>query len=137
MLEAAYEAYAKLTWEVPSLIGVTVLTSMDEGQLEATGISVPPADHVQRLAKLCADSGLDGVVCSAQEAESLREQHGPRFQLVTPGIRPEGSSQDDQVRIVTPAQAIANGASHLVIGRPITQSVNPEQTLKEIIASVS
>ena len=82
------------------------------------------------------DSGLDGVVCSAQEAKMLRETLGSEFALVTPGIRPEGSSADDQKRIVTPKQAILDGATHLVIGRPITQYANPCQMLKDILATL-
>ena len=89
-----------------------------------------------RLAKLTQESGLDGVVCSAQEAKMLRQALGDDFALVTPGIRPAGSNADDQKRIVTPQQAMQDGATHLVIGRPITQAANPSQTLKDIFASI-
>ena len=104
--------------------------------LKDIGLDVEPFEQVKRLAKLTKDSGLDGVVCSAQEAKMLRETLGNDFALVTPGIRPEGSSADDQKRIVTPKQAMFDGATHLVIGRPITKSENPRQTLKDILATL-
>lgn len=118
------------------LIAVTVLTSMGREDLKDIGLDIEPFEQVKRLAKLTQESGLDGVVCSAQEAKMLREILTPNFALVTPGIRPEGSNADDQKRIVTPKQAILDGATHLVIGRPITQSENPRQTLKSILASI-
>lgn len=119
------------------LIAVTVLTSMSREDLADIGLNVDPQQQVQRLAQLSYDCGLDGVVCSAQEAWQLRAQLGQSFALVTPGIRPLGSNADDQKRIVTPAQAMINGSTHLVIGRPITQSSNPNATLKEILASLA
>lgn len=118
------------------LIGVTVLTSMTASDLLDIGIAVTPEQQVSRLAKLAFDSGLAGVVCSAQEAAMLRDQLGKDFLLVTPGIRPTGSNSDDQKRIVTPVDAINAGASHLVIGRPITQSESPKQTVLDILASL-
>ena len=118
------------------LIAVTVLTSMGREDLRDIGLDIEPFEQVQRLAKLTQDSGLDGVVCSAQEAKMLRETLGQDFALVTPGIRPAGSNADDQKRIVTPKQAMLDGSTHLVIGRPITQSVNPAQTLKDILATL-
>ena len=118
------------------LIAVTVLTSMGREDLRDIGLDIEPFEQVQRLAKLTQDSGLDGVVCSAQEAKMLRETLGQDFALVTPGIRPAGSSADDQKRIVTPQQAMQDGVTHLVIGRPITQSKNPNQTLRDILASL-
>ncbi len=118
------------------LIAVTVLTSMGREDLRDIGLDIEPFEQVRRLAKLTQDSGLDGVVCSAQEAKMLRETLGSDFALVTPGIRPLGSNADDQKRIVTPKQAMLDGATHLVIGRPITQSENPNQTLRDILASM-
>ncbi len=118
------------------LIAVTVLTSMGREDLRDIGLDIEPVDQVKRLAKLTQESGLDGVVCSAQEAKILREMLGADFALVTPGIRPEGSNADDQKRIVTPKQAMLNGSTHLVIGRPITQAANPNQTLKDILATL-
>lgn len=118
------------------LIAVTVLTSMGREDLKDIGLDVEPFEQVKRLAKLTQDSGLDGVVCSAQEAKMLRETLGQDFALVTPGIRPAGSNADDQKRILTPKQAMLDGSTHLVIGRPITQSENPSQTLRDILATI-
>jgi orotidine-5'-phosphate decarboxylase len=118
------------------LIAVTVLTSMSREDLKDIGLDIEPFEQVKRLAKLTQESGLDGIVCSAQEAKMLRETILPEFSLVTPGIRPLGSNADDQKRIVTPRQAMQDGATHLVIGRPITQSNNPNQTLRDILASL-
>lgn len=118
------------------LIAVTVLTSMGREDLRDIGLDIEPVEQVKRLAKLTQESGLDGVVCSAQEAKILREMLGADFALVTPGIRPEGSNADDQKRIVTPKQAMLNGSTYLVIGRPITQAANPNQTLKDILATL-
>jgi orotidine-5'-phosphate decarboxylase len=118
------------------LIAVTVLTSMGREDLKDLGLDIEPFEQVKRLAKLTQESGLDGVVCSAQEAKMLRETLGQDFALVTPGIRPVGSNADDQKRIVTPKQAMIDGSTHLVIGRPITQSENMRQTLKDILASL-
>lgn len=118
------------------LIAVTVLTSMGREDLAELGLDVEPFEHVKRLATLTKESGLDGVVCSAQEAKMLRETLGADFALVTPGIRPEGSAADDQKRIVTPKQAMLDGSTHLVIGRPITKSENMRQTLKDILATL-
>ena len=118
------------------LIAVTVLTSMSATDLAEVGITVAPAEQVSRLAGLAADSGLDGVVCSAQEASRLRAELGADFVLVTPGIRPLGSAADDQKRIVTPAIAMQHGATHLVIGRPITQASSPSDVLRQIYDSL-
>ena len=118
------------------LIAVTVLTSMGREDLKDLGLDIEPFEQVKRLAKLTQESGLDGVVCSAQEAKMLRETLGQDFALVTPGIRPVGSNADDQKRIVTPKQAMIDGSTHLVIGRPITQSENPNQTLRDILATL-
>lgn len=114
------------------LIGVTVLTSMDESDLLEIGIQRSPSEQVLHLAQLTQNCGLHGVVCSAQEASSLKSDLGAEFQLVTPGIRLADSVADDQRRIVTPQKAMQLGSDYLVIGRPITQSANPLQTLIEI-----
>ena len=118
------------------LIAVTVLTSMGREDLCDIGLDIEPVEQVKRLAKLTQESGLDGVVCSAQEAKILRDMLGQDFALVTPGIRPKGANADDQKRIVTPKQAMQDGASHLVIGRPITQAAHPTDMLKSILASI-
>jgi orotidine-5'-phosphate decarboxylase len=131
MMEAAQEALAKAA-RPPKLIAVTVLTSMGQEDLAELGIVASPAEVVLRLAMLARDSGLDGVVCSAQEAPLLRAECGETFCLVTPGIRPVQAAQDDQVRVVTPRQALDNGSSYLVIGRPVTRAADPLQALREI-----
>jgi orotidine-5'-phosphate decarboxylase len=136
MMAAARSALAPLGAQAPLLIAVTVLTSMDAEQLAAIGIDVPPAQHVARLAQLARDNGMDGVVCSAEETALLRQQLGADFALVTPGIRPEGAARNDQNRIATPASALAAGSDYLVIGRPITRSVDPLQALQDIIREI-
>ena len=128
MLEAAREAIAQSAQQ-PRLIAVTLLTSMAQQDLADIGIAATPAEMVLRLASLARDSGLDGVVCSAQEAALLRKQCGNEFCLVTPGIRPAQASLDDQSRVMTPLAALQAGASYLVIGRPITKAVDPLQAL--------
>lgn len=118
------------------LIAVTVLTSMERSDLAEIGLDVEPLQQVLRLAKLTADCGLDGVVCSAQEAVALREVLGADFQLVTPGIRPASSDTGDQRRVMTPEQAKAAGVSYMVIGRPITQAADPAAALQAINQSL-
>ena len=122
--------------DAPLLIAVTVLTSMSEPELHALGVQRSLSDHVLALAQLAKQCELDGVVCSAQEAQLLKQNLGEKFQLITPGIRPKNTSSDDQTRIVTPQNAIKNGSDYLVIGRPITQSSNPLQSLCEISDSI-
>ena len=119
------------------LIAVTVLTSMDTQQLSKINIAYQPDEQVKHLAKLTQQSGLDGVVCSAQEAKVLRKLHGKDFLLVTPGIRPEGSDKGDQHRIMTPAQAYNAGVSYIVVGRPITQSDEPLNVIERINTDMS
>jgi orotidine-5'-phosphate decarboxylase len=131
MLVAAKEALEEFD-NPPKLIAVTVLTSMDDAQLKAIGLDVSPKEQVLALAKLAYESGLDGLVCSAQEAEMLRQAFPETFLLVTPGIRPEGSDIGDQRRVMTPVKAIEAGVSYLVVGRPITQADNPKQVIDGI-----
>lgn len=131
MLEAAREAIANSVQQ-PKLIAVTMLTSMAQEDLADLGINATPAEMVLRLAKLARDSGLDGVVCSAQEAALLRKHCGDEFCLVTPGIRPAQASPDDQSRVMTPQAALLAGSSYLVIGRPITRAADPLQALLDI-----
>jgi orotidine-5'-phosphate decarboxylase len=137
MLAAAREALEGEGAARPLLIAVTVLTSMGEAELAAIGIPASPEDQVLRLARLAREAGLDGVVCSAREAPSLRREMGPDFALVTPGIRPTGSESGDQTRILTPSQALAAGADYLVIGRPITQAADPLAALASIHAEIA
>ncbi len=132
MMEAACAALASQVRR-PKLIAVTILTSMAQEDLEGVGIQASPAQMVARLAQLAQDSGLDGVVCSAQEATMLRRQSGGDFCLVTPGIRPANASANDQLRIMTPRSALDAGASYLVIGRPVTQAPDPLAALQDII----
>ncbi|MGS2720266.1 orotidine-5'-phosphate decarboxylase [Paraglaciecola aestuariivivens] len=136
MMEYAKAGLERFGDKQPLLIAVTVLTSMDQQQLDAIGVDATLAQQVLRLAQLTYDSGLDGVVCSAQEASLLKSKIHQNFTLVTPGIRPEGSVQGDQIRIMTPKQAVQAGSDYLVIGRPITQSADPLQTLIEINKSL-
>jgi orotidine-5'-phosphate decarboxylase len=141
MLEAARRAVDDASKEAgvrtPLLIAVTVLTSLDRAALLDLAIDAEPASLALRLARLTQRARLDGVVCSAAEARVLRDALGPDFKLVTPGIRPAGSGSDDQARVVTPAQAIANGADYLVVGRPITAAADPLAALADIEASLT
>ena len=131
MLTAAADAIAN-TSKPPKLIAVTMLTSMAQEDLADIGIQATPAEMVLRLATSACDCGLDGVVCSAQEAALLRKHCGTEFILVTPGIRPAQASLDDQSRVMTPQAALQAGSSYLVIGRPITQAADPLQALLNI-----
>ena len=136
MMTAARDALANDT-QRPLLIGVTLLTSMDEQTFQHIGLTGTISETVLRLADMAEQSGLDGVVCSAQEATTLRAQHGQQFQLVTPGIRPAHSDTGDQHRTMTPLEAIDAGSSYLVIGRPITAAENPMQALEAIETSLA
>ncbi|TGB94799.1 orotidine-5'-phosphate decarboxylase [Escherichia sp. E2748] len=136
MMTAAREALVPFGKDAPLLIAVTVLTSMESSDLADLGVTLSPADYAERLAALTQKCGLDGVVCSAQEAVRFKQAFGQDFKLVTPGIRPQGSDAGDQRRIMTPEQALAAGVDYMVIGRPVTQSADPAQTLKAINASL-
>ncbi len=124
MMEAAAESLQSFK-QKPILIAVTVLTSMEQQDLAGIGLDVTPQQQVERLARLTQDSGLDGVVCSAQEAQSLKQLCGSGFQLITPGIRPSFAQQGDQRRVMTPERAMQAGVDYMVIGRPITQAKDP------------
>ncbi len=136
MMEAAQEALVGFK-QKPLLIAVTVLTSMEQSDLAGIGLDIAPQLQVERLAKLAQNSGLDGVVCSAQEALSLKALCGKDFNLVTPGIRPSFAAQGDQRRIMTPSQAIEVGVDYMVIGRPITQAKDPIEALTLIEQEIS
>lgn len=129
MLDAAREAVDQEDTEA-LLVAVTVLTSMTADDLVAVGVKDKPADQVLRLARMAQQAGLDGVVCSAQEATLLRTQLNQGFQLVTPGIRMPTDVADDQRRVMTPSEAIAAGVNYLVVGRPITQAAQPAEALE-------
>lgn len=131
--QAAHESAEQLGIERPKLLAITVLTSFDDEAWTSIGGQLPISDQVIRLAKLAKESGMDGVVCSALEAKMIREACGPNFLIVTPGIRPSFAATNDQKRIATPASALADGASRLVIGRPITQAANPQEAVRLII----
>ncbi len=136
MLRAAVEEAgnqaARLGVPRPKLLGVTVLTSLDRADLEATGVYADPSDQVMRLAALSRDSGLDGVICSPLEIAALRKQCGPEFVLMVPGIRPAGSATNDQKRVMTPRQAVELGATNLVVSRPIYQAPDPRAAAEAI-----
>ena len=134
MLAAAAEAAQAPG--APRLLAVTVLTSMDAAELKAAGVCSAPADQVLRLARLAKSAGINGMVCSAAEVASLRAEVGPEALLVVPGIRPAGSAKDDQKRVATAAEAIARGASMLVVGRPITRAANPAGAARGILKEI-
>jgi orotidine-5'-phosphate decarboxylase len=136
MMKAAIEALKEMGEDRPLLTAVTVLTSMDQSQLDSVLGNRQINEQVKRLAMLAQECGLDGVVCSAQEAIELRQLVNDNFLLVTPGIRPLGTSSGDQVRVATPLSAIESGVNYLVIGRPITQAPDPLNSLNEINASI-
>jgi orotidine-5'-phosphate decarboxylase len=135
MLRAAVEAAASH----PKLIvlGVTVLTSLDDNDLEKIGVRGRVSDQVRRLSALALASGCQGIVSSAHEASELRKEFGSGFAIVTPGVRPSGSAAGDQIRVVTPGEAIAAGATHIVVGRPITEAVDPAAEARAILGEIS
>lgn len=135
MLDAAREAVLGCERQ-PLLIGVTVLTSLDEDDLQAMGVHDTLDQHVVKLACLAHEANLDGVVCSPRDVERIRSACPGEFVLVTPGIRPPGSARGDQKRVMTPRQAIEAGATYLVIGRPITAAPDPMSALAEVQASL-
>mmetsp|Transcript_52145 Transcript_52145/g.86486 ORF Transcript_52145/g.86486 Transcript_52145/m.86486 type:complete len:248 (+) Transcript_52145:18-761(+) len=130
---AAREAAEKLGIPRPRVLAVTVLTSLDQSDLQAVGQTCPVEDQVVRLAKLAQQCGMDGVVCSAKEIKLIRTACGPDFALVVPGIRPVGDSQSDQKRVMAPGEAMAAGATSLVVGRPITASEKPQLAAAAIV----
>ena len=136
MMQAAREAVDRESGK-PLLIAVTILTSLADSDLPRIGFAGTAADNAERLARLAQASGMDGVVCSAEEAPRLRSAAGPGFLLVTPGIRPESDARGDQSRVVTPIEAVRRGADYLVIGRPITGAADPVAALESIRRSLS
>ncbi|MCG9749341.1 orotidine-5'-phosphate decarboxylase [Vibrio brasiliensis] len=136
MMTASREILEPYGKDRPLLIGVTVLTSMEQSDLAGIGLDIAPQEQVIRLANLTKNSGLDGVVCSAQEASMLKGELGQEFKLVTPGIRPAGAAVGDQKRIMTPVDAVKAGSDYLVIGRPITQAPDPAAVLAQINATL-
>lgn len=132
-IEAAKETAEKEGQPLPLLLGVTVLTSLKDSDLQEIGFGSDSKSQVLRLAKLAFEAGIEGLVCSPQEIEELRAELGPRIKIVTPGIRPTWAEAQDQKRIMTPGQAIQKGADFLVIGRPITQAALPEQAFARVV----
>jgi len=135
MMRAAVDAVSGANPR-PKIIGVTVLTSLDNSVLETVGQWTPASDQVVRLARLAKTSGLDGVVCSPQEIAMVRSACGPEFLIVTPGVRPVGADLADQRRVLTPEEAVRAGADILVIGRPITGASDPAQAARAITQSL-
>jgi len=133
MMQAAKEACGTGT----KLLAVTILTSLDQESIRMVGYQHELSDQVTRMAKLTQDSGLDGVVCSALEIEQIRTLCGPSFELMVPGIRPAGAQTQDQKRVMTPEQALSAGATHLVIGRPITGAADPAAAAQDILDTIT
>lgn len=136
MIQAAAQAAACAGANRPIILGVTVLTSLDQAALRNLGIQDPPAEHVLRLGRLALESGADGLVCSPLEVAMLRQALGPSLKLVVPGIRSAGAATDDQARTMTPAQAVAAGADWIVVGRPITSAADPGKAAASITATI-
>lgn len=136
MLAAAQTALDGMD-DPPRLLAVTVLTSMDQEQVNAVGIGQSPGSQAELLGRMALDTGISGFVCSPQEAAAIRRLAGPEGTVVVPGIRPAGGAAGDQKRIATPAEALRNGASHLVVGRPITQAPDPAKAVEAILAEMA
>jgi orotidine-5'-phosphate decarboxylase len=136
MIRAAHQAAVSAGPERPMILAVTVLTSLDRSDLDATGIAAMPAEQVLRLGRLAVASGADGLVCSPLEVAMLRQALGPAVKLVVPGIRLDGSAAGDQVRTMTPVQAVAAGADWIVVGRPITAAADPGAAAADIAAAI-
>jgi len=136
MMAAARDALPQ-TKKQPALLGVTILTSMDEAALAQVGVSDSPEIRALALAKLAKEIGLDGVVASPHEVQAIRAACGPRFLIVVPGVRPANSSSNDQSRVATPGEAMRAGADYLVIGRPITAAPNPRKAAAEIVQEIA
>ncbi len=137
MMSQARETLDSLGGVRPLLVGVTVLTSLGREDLQQLGTDIEPAEQVRRLAQLCAQAGLDGVVCSAAEARQLRSELPAEFCLVTPGIRRPQDASGDQKRVFGPVEAIENGSDYLVVGRPITQAESPPEALQEFNSALA
>lgn len=135
-VKGARKGAAESDQNVPAVCGITVLTSMDASALESIGIGCEPLDQVTRLAGLAKTAGLDGIVCSPREAAAMRTLLGEDAYIVTPGVRPQGAALGDQSRVATPQAAFEAGASHLVIGRPVTRAADPVKAFDDIVASL-
>ena len=131
--QAAYDASLELGYPTPKILAVTVLTHMDQGDLNDVGQGLEIENQVKRLAELAEKADLDGIVCSPHEVSMLRQYCHDDFKLMVPGIRPEGAVQSDQKRVMTPVEAMQQGADYLVIGRPITKSDDPQEAAQNIV----
>jgi orotidine-5'-phosphate decarboxylase len=136
MLRAAVEAASKAETP-PWILAVTVLTSMEDSDLPGVGVRGTVTDQTLRLATLALTDGCDGIITSAHEIREIRSELGDDFAIVTPGVRPPGSARGDQARVVTPAEAIAAGATHIVVGRPITAAPDPASAARNILEQIS
>jgi len=136
MLRAAVKAGRESNPEL-KILAVTVLTSLDDEELRATGVREQAREQVLRLARLALEAGCQGIVASAHEAKELRRQLGPAFLIITPGVRPAGAAVEDQARVATPADAIAAGATHIVVGRPITGAEDPAVAARAILEEIA
>jgi orotidine-5'-phosphate decarboxylase len=136
MLRAALDAARDANSSI-MILGVTLLTSLGAPDLETVGVRGGVKDHVLRLAALAISCGCQGIVCSAREAPDVRKELGDDFAIVTPGVRPAGSEFRDQVRVVTPAEAIASGATHIVLGRPVTEAADPAAEARAILGQIT
>lgn len=136
MLQAALQAAGSAKHPL-RVLAVTVLTSLDDSDLKEIGVAAPALEQALRLASLAKKAGCWGVVASAREAQAIRRELGPDFAIVTPGVRPAGGGTDDQVRVATPAEAIAAGATHIVVGRPITAAKDPPAAARAILDEIS
>lgn len=137
MVDEVAQAAQVEGFELPIMLGVTILTSSSEADLQAVGILKPVVEMVPLLARLAQQAGLNGVVASAQELALIRDVCGDDFVVVTPGVRPKAASQDDQHRVMTPAEAIRAGSNYLVVGRPISKAVDPVAAAREIVEQMS
>ncbi len=137
MIRAAADAAAEFGASAPWILAVTVLTSMDDADLNSVGVADQASDQVLRLAALAQENGAEGVICSPLEIAALRREFGPDFKLVVPGIRPVGSDHGDQKRVKTPPEALNDGADYLVIGRPIAAAVDPKKAVTDVLESLS
>jgi orotidine-5'-phosphate decarboxylase len=136
MIAAARRA-ADDTPSPSKLLAVTVLTSLDQSALGATGVSGTPSDQVLRLAELALSNGADGLVCSAHEVAALRQRFGTATMLVVPGIRPDGAAHGDQARVMTPREAVLAGADYIVVGRPVTTAADPGAAAKMVASQAA
>ena len=136
MMKAATRVAARCA-QPPVILAVTVLTSFRDSDLEEIGVAGRAVDQVLRLASLARSAGCNGIVSSVSEAAALRRELGEGFAIVTPGVRPTGAAKDDQARVATPRQALAAGASHIVVGRPITAAADPAAAARAILEEMS